>query len=805
MRTLLTAIALAMATLATHAADSRAVAINDGWTFSLNGAEARSVTLPHDWSIEGDFAYSNPAGTGGGALPGGVGEYTLSLPYSPEWKGKEVWVDFDGVYMLSTVSINGHELGTRPNGYVSFTYNLTPWLVKGDNLLTVRVDNSRQPNSRWYSGSGIYRNVWLRVVNPTHIVKDGLVARPVSVDTDSALVEVAVTLSQPLKGQLRLSLDSDSGEPIWASQVAVNGSEAVTRVNVPHPSLWSCENPHLYTLRATLMQKGKEIDSYTTRIGLRDAQWDSSEGFSLNGKKMKINGVCLHHDFGALGAAFHVDAARRQLQMMKDMGANAIRCTHNPPAPELLDLCDEIGLMVIDEAFDMWRRRKSTYDYSLYFDQWHERDLRDLIRRDRNHPCVIAWSVGNEVLEQWDAANADDLSLEEANLILNFGHERNQGSADNESTRLTRRLVAIAHDEDPTRPVTAGCNEPDPSNNLFASGALDLIGFNYHDDWFAGVPQNFPGKPFYVSESVSALMTRGHYTLPADSVTLCPERWDKPYYDPSLACSSFDNCHVPWGNTHEGTLRLVAEYPHIAGQFVWTGFDYLGEPTPYGWPARSSYFGLVDLAGIPKDAYYMYQSQWLPEQPMVHLLPHWNWQEGEKVDIRAYAAGVDSVALTLNGKPLLLKPTEHFYRCWQAPFEPGEILAIGYKNGKEVARDSRHTATLPHHIVLHPDRAAITTADGLCFVEASVVDHDGNPCPQACDRLTFSVDGSAFNAGTDNGDPTCLDSFKSDHRRAFHGKAMLIAQGDGHDGPVTVTASAPGLIPATITLNHNPL
>ncbi len=802
MRALISTIVLAMAALSIQAADSRAVSLNDDWTFSLDGGEPRNVPIPHDWSIEGQFAYTNPAGTGGGALPGGIGQYTLTLPYDQAWNGKEVWIDFDGVYWQSQVAINGQTLGTRPNGYSSFTYNLTPWLRKGDNLLTVRVDNSRQPNSRWYTGSGIYRNVWLRVVNPTHIVKDGLVARTLSVDTDTARLEVTVTLSKPLKGQLRLSLDGDNGQHIASRDVAVNGSEVVAKLTVANPQLWSCDSPTLYTLHASLWQKGKEIDAYSTRIGLRDAQWSPTEGFSLNGHRMKINGVCLHHDFGALGAAFHIDAARRQLQMMKDMGANAIRCTHNPPAPELLDLCDEMGLMVIDEAFDMWRRRKTAYDYAEYFDQWHERDLRDLIRRDRNHPSIIAWSIGNEVLEQWDAANADDLSLEEANLLLNFGHERNQGSTDNESMRLTRRLVAIAHEEDPTRPVTAGCNEPDPSNNLFLSGALDLIGFNYHDDWFASVPHNFPGKPFYVSESVSALMTRGHYTLPADSVTLCPERWDKPYYDPSIACSSYDNCHVPWGNTHEGTLRLVAKYPHIAGQFVWTGFDYLGEPTPYGWPARSSYFGLVDLAGIPKDAYYLYQSQWLPEKPMVHLLPHWNWQEGDLVDIRVYAAGVDSVSVTLNGRALPQLPSEHLYPCWQASYEPGQLLAVGYKNGQEVVRDCRQTATLPHHIELHLDRSAISSPTGLCFVEAEVVDHDGNPCPQACDRLTFSVDGAAFNAGVDNGDPTCLDPFKSDHRRAFHGKAMLIAQGDGHDGPVTITASAPGLLPAKIILNN---
>ena len=577
---------------------------------------------------------------------------------------------------------------------------------------------------------------------------------------------------------------------------------------VANPRLWAPGSPYLYSL-ATYVQDartGAVLDTYMQPVGLRYFSFDAEKGFSLNGKRMKNNGVCLHHDAGALGAVVNRRAIRRQLEIMQDMGVNAIRSSHNPPAPELLELCDEMGLMVMDETFDMWRKKKTAHDYSRYFNEWHERDMDDLIRRDRNHPSIIIWSIGNEVLEQWTDAKADTLSLEEANLILNFGHGKEMLAQEGEmsvNSLLTRKLADRVRALDPSRPVTAGCNEPDPGNHLFRSGALDIIGFNYHDDWFAGVPKNFPGKPFIVTESVSGLATRGYYDMPADSVHQWPERWDKPFFNETFSCSSYDNCHVPWGNTHACTMRHVRDNDFIAGQFVWTGFDYIGEPTPYGWPARSSYFGIVDLAGFPKDIYYMYQGEWRPDRTVLHLFPHWNWEPGQTVDVWAYYNNADEVELLLNGRSLGTRSRgkDDFHVSWKVPFEPGTITAISRKDGREVARDERRTAGAPAAIRLTPDRATIS-ADGydLSYVTVDVVDAEGNLCPWAENEIAFEVDGSAFNAGVDNGSPISLERFKDNKRKAFYGKALIILQNNGTDGPATLRATSAGLAPAEITI-----
>ena len=490
------------------------------------------------------------------------------------------------------------------------------------------------------------------------------------------------------------------------------------------------------------------------------------------------------------------------------MGANAIRSSHNPPAPELLELCDSLGLMVMDETFDMWRKKKSAHDYARYFPEWHERDLTDLVVRDRNHPSIIMWSIGNEVLEQWSDAKADTLSLEEANLILNFGQSADMLAAEGDelsvNSLLTKKLADMTRELDPTRPVTAGCNEPNPVNHLFRSGALDIIGFNYHDDWFNDVPENFPGKPFIVTESVSALQTRGYYRMPSDSMYVWPERWDKPFYDETFSCSSYDNCHVPWGNTHEGTMKHVEDNDFIMGQFVWTGFDYIGEPTPYGWPARSSYFGLVDLAGNPKDSYYMYQSRWHPDLDVLHLFPHWNWKEGEDVDLWVYFNNADEVELFLNGESLGRKAPEGdaYHVWWRVPFKPGTIEAVSYRDGKEVKRTSATTASEPYALRLTPDRTEIN-ADGtdLSYVAVEVVDKDGNLCPWADNEIFFSVEGSGVNAGVDNGSPISLEKFKADRRKAFYGKALVIVQSDGDEGEIRVKGASPGLKESTVTIN----
>jgi beta-galactosidase len=576
--------------------------------------------------------------------------------------------------------------------------------------------------------------------------------------------------------------------------------------NITNPHLWSTESPYLYRIVTDLIVKGKTVDTYTTTFGIRQFAFDAAHGFSLNGKPMKINGVCLHHDAGALGAVVNVAAIRRQLGMLRDMGCNAIRCSHNPPAPELLDLCDEMGFLVMDESFDMWRKRKTNHDYSRYFDAWHERDLSDLVQRDRNHPSIVMWSIGNEVLEQWSDAAADTLSLEEANLILNFGHSADQLATDDKmsvNSLLTAKLAGIVHNLDATRPVTAGCNEPDPANHLFKSGAIDVIGYNYHDSWFKDVPENFPGKPFIITESVSALMTRGYYSMPSDSVIICPERWDVPYYNPSVACSSYDNCRTPWGSDHETTLKQVKNNDFISGQFVWTGFDYIGEPTPYGWPARSSYFGIVDLAGFPKDVYYLYQSEWRQDKTVLHIFPHWNWQPGKDVDIWAYYNNADEVELFVNGvsQGVRTKDAERLHVSWRVKYQPGNIRAVSRKNGVQVAEQQINTAGAPAAIRLTPDRTEIA-ADGsdLAYFTVEIVDADGNVCPLADNEVHFAVSGSGVNVGVDNGSPVSLERFKADKRHAFYGKALLIVQSTRTSGAITVTASADGLSAATSTI-----
>lgn len=823
IRKALTLFLSAASLLSAWALDPRDINFNADWQFALgdtvNSATPwRTLNLPHDWAIEGDFSADNPSGTGGGALPGGTGWYRKTFTMPKADKGKQVYIDFDGAYMNSTVWINGHRLGTRPYGYASFSYDLTPYLKwGGKNTLLVKVDNSEQPNSRWYSGCGIYRNVGLRVLSPVHVALWGTQVLTPEVSAEKATVELLTTIDNTTHRDAPLRIISDVVAP--DGKVVASASTDVTSapgVNSPvsqtftiaSPELWSTDHPALYSVSTRLERDGNVIDSYSTPLGIRYFNFDAERGFSLNGKEMKINGVCLHHDAGALGAVVNRRAIDRQLEIMKQMGVNAIRSSHNPPAPELLAACDSMGFLVMDETFDMWRRRKTSHDYSRYFDDWHERDLTDMMLRDRNHPSIIIWSIGNEVLEQWSDASADTLSLEEANMILNFGHSADMLAAEDEglslNSLLTIKLAEMTRALDPSRPVTAGCNEPSPGNHLFRSGALDIIGFNYHDDWFKDVPVNFPGKPFIVTESVSSLMTRGWYKGPSDSLILCPERWDKPYYDPSFSCSAYGNCRAPWGNTHEGTLKLVKENPFISGQFIWTGFDYIGEPTPYGWPARSSYFGLVDLAGIPKDSYYLYQSEWRPDLTVLHLLPHWNHNEGEVIDVLAYYNNADEVELFLNGvsQGVSSKTPDRFHAKWTVPFTPGTLRAVSRRNGEVVAERIVSTAGEPAQIRLTPDRRIIN-ADGtdLSYVLVEILDDRGNLCPLADNLVTFDVSGAGFNAGVDNGSPISLERFKDDKRQAFYGKAMLIVQSDGNEGDITVTATSPGLASSTATIS----
>ena len=793
---LFTAIALALLCASCSHKSVRIVEdFTENWLFTLadsvgdfssmktDDSAWRTLNLPHDWSIESDFSDKNPATPGGGALPGGIGWYRKVFNVDQARNGKKIYIDFDGVYRNSEVWINGTSVGKRPNGYISFRYDLTPYIKFGEkNVVAVKVDNSQQPNSRWYSGSGIYRNVRLVTAHPIHIDLWGTYVTTPKIDEQTATVRIVTrikntTRKEPSFGVKTVIVDQQGrtvGKCKTVSNMALKGINSVDQeISISQPILWSIENPYLYTVRTTLVVDGKTVDAYETPMGIRTFAFDPEKGFSLNGKPVKINGVCNHHDLGCLGAAVNTRAIGRQLEILKAMGCNGIRCSHNPPAPELLDLCDKMGFIVMDEAFDMWLKKKSPYDYSQYFAEWHERDLTDLILRDRNHPSVFMWSIGNEVPEQWAGNTEEELS----------------------NALLTNRLAEIVRTIDPTRPIVAGCDETRPGNPLFKSGALDIIGFNYHLSDYKDVPENFPGKPFIASESVSGLMSRGYYQMPSDSINIWPEHWSKPFYHSVHQCSSYDNCHVPWGNSHEASWKSIKKMDYVSGQYIWTGFDYLGEPTPFWWPSRSSYFGIIDLAGFPKDIYYMYQSEWT-DQAVLHVFPHWNWNPGEIVDIWVYYNQADEVELFLNGKSLGIKKKEgdDLHVCWRLPFETGALKAISRKSGEEIGSKEIKTAGIPVQIRLTADREKIS-ANGkdLAFITVEAVDETGYPVPTANQLIQFSIEGEGSIVGTDNGDATNPHSLKKPERELFNGKALVVVQAGKKPGIVKLKASAAGL------------
>lgn len=797
---------------------------DEGWRFALHNDDKahettfddhawRVLDLPHDWAIEGDFYALNPSGANGGALPGGIGWYRKHLNLNDNDASSRYVLHFDGAYMNTSVYVNGQLVGMRPYGFISFSYDITPYLKKqGDNVVAVKVDNSKQPNSRWYTGCGIYRHVYLMKSSDIRIEEWGV----------QALTEVK-------KGKGKVSLNTKIENPsgrsrrvivhqtLWnkahqmvskaskACQVEANGTTISQLLNVNKPQLWSLESPNLYTVTTEIEENGRILDHDTISIGLRNVAFDVKKGFFLNGKNIKINGVCLHGDLGCLGTAINEDALYRQLLMMKDMGVNAIRCSHNPPAPELLNLCDSMGLLVMDEAFDSWMQGKTTYDYSIYFKTWAERDLRDMVLRDRNHPSIILWSIGNEVLEQWNKTKSATVALEDVNILLNNSRDKTLLSTTdtlNASAKLTQFLASIVRRYDPTRLISAGCNEVSPNNNLFKSGALDVIGFNYHQKKVADVPQNFPGKPFIMTETVSALHTRGYYRMPSDSLYRWPTH-KRPFTEPSFMCSSYDNSCAYWGSTHEQTWDIVKHTPYCSGQFIWTGFDYIGEPTPFNFPARSSYFGIVDLAGFPKDVYYLYQSEWT-NKPVLHVFPHWNWIEGQAIDLWCYYNQADEVELFINGKSqgVRKKSNEHEYHvAWHVTYEPGEVRVVARKNGKQVNEKIIRTAGAPHHIRLTSNRNVLkANGRSLSFVTVEVVDKEGNLCPWADQNIQFSLTGEGKIAGVDNGSPFSLERFQANSRHAFFGKCMVVVQAGKAPSVIKLTAKGVDLQPQTIEI-----
>ncbi|MBR3287935.1 MAG: DUF4982 domain-containing protein [Bacteroidales bacterium] len=728
----------------------------------LDDSDWRSLHLPHDWSIEGEFSSKHPAGVNGGALPGGIGWYRKHFA-TPA--AERVAVEFDGVYMNSTVWVNGKEVGGRPYGYSSFCVDITSALngPGQDNVIAVRVDHSVQPSGRWYTGSGIYRNVRLVTTPAVRIAYNGIYVTTPEIGDEAATVLVHTDVEAPAGTAYTVSHRIRDAR---GKTVAKGGDGVPIRVRKAHR--WDVSDPYLYSVVTEVREGRKVVDRVTTRFGFRETAWDADKGFLLNGRVVKLQGVCLHHDLGCLGSAVHRRALQRQLEILMAAGVNAVRTAHNPPAPDLLDLCDETGLLVMDEAFDEWRSGKTRGGYSRFFDEWYERDLTDLVRRDRNHPSVIMWSIANEISEQ--------------------GGRTPEASEANRA--LTRHIADIIRAQDATRAITCGGHQLNRENNLYASGALDVIGLNYRPKGYDSLRVWFPGKPIVASETVSAQNSRGIYYQPSTGIRIAGRSaFGRGFMQAAAApagevpnqCTAYDNSRSIWDvtDTHQNAWIPVRDRDFIAGTFVWTGFDYLGEPTAFGWPSRSSYFGFVDLAGFPKDPYYMYQSEWTDET-MIHLLPHWNWTPGEKIDVWAYYNNADEVELFLNGKSLgrSAKTPDCLHAFWpEVVFEPGKIEAVSYKDGHEVARTSRETAGPAASLRLTADRKVID-ADGydLSFVTVEAVDAQGRAIPDADMMLNFSVEGSGELFGVDNGNAADTLCLKGTRKALFSGKALAVVR-----------------------------
>lgn len=775
---------------------SRKVLFNSGWNFHLDttgrdtigpNTQWKNLDLPHDWSIALPFDEKSPAGIGGGALNGGLGWYKKTFRVPIENKGKITSIIFDGVYRNSEVWINGHYLGKRPNGYIGFQYDLSPYLnyAAKDNEVIVKTDNSKQPNSRWYSGSGIFRNVWLETTDKLHVLPWGTYITTPKAHIGEAVINLETTIkneyTEAKKATVITSVYLSDKKIISTSQditVDPMATEIIKQnAEIKNPALWSLENPTLYTAVTEIKLGNLTVDQYKTDFGIREAKFDVDRGFILNGKQLKIKGVCLHHDLGPLGSAINTRAIERQLEIMKGMGVNAIRTSHNPPAPELLDLCDKMGFIVMDEAFDMWKKTKTQFDYSNDWDKWHVRDLTDQLLRDRNHASVFIWSIGNEIPEQWDENGA----------------------------KIAVELSRIAKTIDPTRPVTAALNPPNKQNTIASSGALDLIGYNYAHETYEKHRENFPGLPFIATETTSALETRGYYDAKSDSIKLWPVQWDIPLTTGNAGntVSAYDQVQTPWGSTHEATWKIIKKHDYLSGMFIWTGFDYIGEPTPYVWPSISSYFGIVDIAGFPKDVYYMYQSEWT-DKTVLHLFPHWNWEEGKDIDVWAYYNNADEVELFLNGKSLGIrkKQGEDLHVMWRVPFKAGTLKAISRKNGKTVLERLAVTSGKASKMKLSADRSVIN-ADGrdLSFITIDIIDDKGILVPNAANEIQFDLKGNGKIIGVANGDPTSHESSKGTKHKAMAGKCLVVVQAGDKAGTVELTATSAGLQSSSTTIN----
>ena len=761
---------------------------NDNWTFSKDG-ETRVLNLPHDWGVEQPFLQENPGETGKLAW-WGQAVYSKTLSVSAEDLVRNLRLEVDGAFSNAKVYVNGAEAGGWPYGYASWAVELTPFVHEGDNLIEIKLDNKPE-SSRWYPGGGIYRNVWLTRSAKTAVAHWGTFVKADIRGT--VTIDITLKTDKPLMAKVTTCILGTSAQVVTESPV-YDGRVLTQTLEVEDPRLWYTDRPALYVARTTV-ETENGVDVYDTPFGFRELEW-REDGFYLNGWKTFLKGVCLHHDAGALGAVWNEDAWVRRLQMLKAMGCNAIRCSHNPPAPELLDLCDKMGFLVMDELTDTWTWPKKENGYATLFDEWAEKDLVAMIRRDRNHPSVILWSIGNECGEQGDP------------------------------TRwwIPQMLTDICHREDPTRLTSAGNDNPWAASQPYAA-TIDVYGFNYKPHLYEEFVRNHPGQPVIGSETASCISTRGYYRFPVE------QEKDKGWsMEAPFQVSSYDLYAPGWASKPDYEWQYEDAVPQCAGEFVWTGYDYLGEPTPFnmdpsvltnfhteeekeafkkmvaGWgqtiaevplPSRSSYFGIIDLAGFPKDRYYLYQARWRPNLPMAHILPHWTWpgREGQVTPVHVYSSG-DEAELFVNGKSYGRIKKDGYRFVWdQVVYRPGTVDVIVYKNGQLWARDRVCTAGKASMLLASVDYAG----EDLSFVTVDVADREGNLVPDADHLLTFSVKGPAQLVATDAGDPTSHVPFYSPSLPAFHGKASVIVRRTG-EGPITVVCSAKGLKKAAIGL-----
>lgn len=787
----------------------------DGGQFSktnFNDSQWRLLDLPHDWGIEGPFIQSLPGETA--KLPWmGVAWYRKKFEVSKKDEGQKFYLEIDGAMSFSTIWCNNKFVGGWPYGYASYQVDLTPYLEYGkENTIAIRIDNP-DISSRWYPGGGIYRNVWLTKTNPIHVSQWGTSITTPKITRDEAEVSLNVKITNTKNNSDVVDVQTEiykqdingniEGSPIvsQSDKLSFNsaGEEVINQsFKISNPKLWDTVDPNMYVAVTTVKKNGIVLDSYNTPFGIREIAFTVEDGFHLNGQRVQLKGVCMHHDHGSLGAAFHTRAMERQIEILKEMGVNAIRTSHNPPAREMLDLCDRMGILVLDEVVDTWIQPKKENGYSTIFLDWHEQDLRAFIQRDFNHPSVIAWSTGNEV-----------------------GEQHNQ-----QGVIISKWLTNIVHEEDSTRVSTIGCDNPSAGFNGFQN-STDVFGYNYKPHLYNKFREENPNIPLYASETTSTLSTRGEYLFPVDD--------DKNGGKLGVFMSSYDLYSTGWGCIPDTEFKAQEEAPFSAGEFVWTGFDYLGEPTPFTAdmtvltnyhnleerakaekelekagkivvPSRSSYFGIVDLAGFKKDRFYIYQAHWRPDFPMAHILPHWNWENriGQITPIHVYTSG-DSAELFLNGKSLgkrTKKPLEYRLRWDDVVYEPGEVKVVAYKDGKVWAEDIVKTSGKPAQIVFEADRQEMK-ADGhdLIFATVELQDKDGLFAPRANNLIEFEVSGPARIVATDNGDQTSHESFQNPYINAFNGKALVILKSNkGQPGNIILKARSKGMKPQVIKL-----